>query len=607
MVATNQINEPQDEKVEESVRSGDVSFVVRFLRPYLALYKKALWLLVGVLLIEIAFNFSFPLFTQYLIDEGLQKKNWPIVVWVLGFLGFAVVASTALGIASDYIHTRTATHVTRDLRQALFDHLHRMSIPYLHRTQTGIITSRFSGDIVVTETALVTSVPYFVTPALEVIYSTVLLLILSPALGAIALIGFPFVMWVPRLLATKAFGLAYDKRRTEGTLMGVVQENVLGQPVLKAFGLARRVRDDFKGINSTWFGTAARGNFQAALVERASHSGLYLLHIIVFGIGVYWVFTDAITLGTLVAFEGVFLSMGYAMTDVTQYVPNLAQAVGGVRHMDEFFREKPSVIDKTGATEAPHFSKSIEFDRVCFHYGPDSDFRLEDFSLVVPKGSMLAIVGSSGSGKSSILNLLLRFNDPTAGAIRFDDIDLRDLTQASYRCQLGVVFQENFLFNTTIIENIRLGKTDATMDEIQEAARLAEVEDFILSLPKQWQTQVGEQGSQLSGGQRQRIAIARALVRNPTLLVLDEATSALDVVTEGRLNETLCRIAKSRTVVAVTHRLSSVVGADRIIVMEEGRIAESGVHEELLELHGLYAALWRTQLKADPAAASRFM
>ncbi|MFM7396798.1 MAG: ATP-binding cassette domain-containing protein, partial [Gammaproteobacteria bacterium] len=162
---------------------------------------------------------------------------------------------------------------------------------------------------------------------------------------------------------------------------------------------------------------------------------------------------------------------------------------------------------------------------------------------------------------------------------------------------LGVVFQESFLFNTTIIENIRLGKPDATMDEIQEAARLAEVEDFILSLPKQWQTQVGERGSQLSGGQRQRIAIARALVRNPTLLVLDEATSALDLATEGRLNDPLRRIAKSRTVVAVTHRLASVVGADRIIVMEEGRIAESGAHAELLELHGLYAALWRTQLE----------
>jgi len=403
MVATNETNAIT--KDEQTAHSGDVSFVVGFMRPYLKPYKKALWWLAGILLIEMAFNFSFPLVTQHLIDEGLQKKNWEIVVWVLGFLAFAAVANIALGIASDFLYTRTATHVTRDLRQSLFDHMHRMSMPYFHRTQTGTITSRFSGDIVATETALVTSVPYFVTPALEVIYSTVLLLILSPTLGAIALISSPLVVWLPKLLATKAFKLAYDKRRAEGKLMGVVQENVSAQPVLKAFSLIRRVRDDFKGINTTWFGTASRGNFQAALVERASHSGLYVLHIIVFGIGVYWVFNDTITLGTLVAFEGVFLSMGYAMTDVTQYVPNLAQAVGGVRHMEEFLRERPSVVDKSTAMEAPYFSRLIEFDRVGFGYESESDFRLEDFSLVIPKGSMLGIVGPSGSGKSTILNL----------------------------------------------------------------------------------------------------------------------------------------------------------------------------------------------------------
>lgn len=594
MNASNGIKDTEDE-AESSVHSSDVLFFINFVRPYLAPYKKLLAVLAVVILFESILNFSFPLVTQHLIDEGLQEKNWEIVVWVLSFLVIAAVANIALGIASDYLHTRTATHVTRDLRQALFDHMHRMSMPYFHRTQAGTITSRFSGDIVVTETALVTSIPCFVTPALEVIYSTVLLLILSPTLGAIALVGFPMVMWLPKVFANKAFGLAYDKRRTEGKLIGFVQESVSAQAVLKAFGLVGRVRNEFKGISATWFGAASQGNFQAALVERASYSGLYVLHIIVFGTGVYWVFTDTVTLGTLVAFEGVFLSMGYAMTDVTQYVPNLAQAVGGARHMNDFLNEKPSVIDRSGALEAAQFSRSISFEKVSFAYEGANNFRLENFSLVIPKGSMLGIVGSSGSGKSTILNLLLRFHDPKAGAIRLDDIDLRDVTQTSYRRQLGVVFQENFLFNTTILENIRLGRPEATMAEIQEAARLAEVEEFILSMPKQWQTPVGERGSQISCGQRQRIAIARALVRNPALLVLDEPTSALDATTEKRLNETLLRIAQSHTVVVVTHRLASVVGANHIIVIEGGRIAESGTHHELLERSGLYAALSRAQ------------
>ncbi len=600
-------DELEDEEDEETVESGDISFIVGFMRPYFAPYKKALWILAGILLVETAFNFSFPLVTQHLIDEGLQEKNWDVVVWVLGFLVFAAVANTVLGVFSDLLYTRTATNITRDLRQSLFDHLHRMSMPYFHRTQTGMITSRFSGDIVATETALVTLVPYFLTPALEVVYSTVLLLILSPTLGAIALVGFPLVLWLPKLFATKAFGLAYEKRRTEGRIMGFVQENVSAQPVLKAFGLARRVRDDFKGINSTWFGIASRGNFHAALVERASHSGLYVLHIIVFGIGVYWVFTDTITLGTLVAFEGVFLSMGYALTDVTQYVPNLAQAVGGARHMDEFLSEKPTISDKEGAVDAPAFAKAIEFDNVGFSYGEEDRRPGEPTAAsawrISTSSSRRARCSASWASRARQEHgaeppAALQRSDGGRGEARRGRPARRDAGELSPPARRGVPGE----LPVQHLDHREHPPRQARRHHGRDPRRR----------PAGGGRGLHPVPAPAMGDLRRRARLA-ALGRpapahrdragagaGPALLVLDEATSALDAATEGRLNETLVRIARTRTVVSVTHRLGSVVAADRIILMDSGRIAESGTHDELVALGGLYAALWKTQRNAVP-------
>jgi ATP-binding cassette subfamily B protein len=213
-------------------------------------------------------------------------------------------------------------------------------------------------------------------------------------------------------------------------------------------------------------------------------------------------------------------------------------------------------------------------------------------------------VGASGSGKSTMLNLLLRFYDPSAGTVRFDGVDARDFTQESLRAQMGVVFQENFLFNASIIDNIRLGKPDASYEEVVAAAKAAEVDETIRGFPDGYDTNVGERGAKLSGGQRQRVAIARALVRDPALLILDEATSALDAVTEAKLNETLLRIAKTRTVVSVTHRLGSVEGADEILLLDHGEVVEQGSHDQLMALDGLYAALWRKQRVRQDASAA---
>jgi ATP-binding cassette subfamily B protein len=592
-----------EEEDEEDVSADDLRAIVRFLTPFTSPYKATLALLGVLILIEAGLNFSFPLVTQYLIDEGLIKKEWKALINSLVFMGAAAIAVSVVALLADFVYTRLFTQVTRDIRQHLFDHVQSMSMPFFHTTPTGTVISRFSGDLVALEAGLIGLVPQFVMPFMEVIYATILMFMFDIWLGLIASLIFPLILWWPRIFARKAFVAAYEKRQTEGRLIGAVQENVSAQPVIKAFGLAPRARIDFSAINTTWFGIARRANFASALVERTAQTGLYVIHIAVFALGAYWAYTDRITVGTIIAFEGVFLSMGYALTNVTQYIPTLAQAAGSIHHLNDLLAIKPTMVDQDGATELKPFEREVVFADVAFSY-PGSSFRTEGLNVTVPKGSFLGIVGPSGSGKSTFLNLLMRFYDPSEGKVTVDGVDIRTVTQESLRRQMAVVFQESFLFNTTIAENIRMAYPQATMEEIHEAARQAEVHDFIMSLPAGYDTFVGERGGQLSGGQRQRVAIARALVRNPALLVLDEATSALDAGTEAKLNDTLRKIAETRTVVSVTHRLGSVVTADRIIVLEHGHIVETGTHSQLLAEDGLYASMWSRQQLARRIVAA---
>ena len=371
------------------------------------------------------------------------------------------------------------------------------------------------------------------------------------------------------------------------------------QAVVKAFELERHARDHLARRGRRWSRLAFRFNFASLLVERSASTGVYVLHLLIFGLGAYWVFAGRLSLGRFIAFEGLFLSMGEALTYLTQFVPTLAQAAGSARHIDEIFAQKPDVVDSIDAVDrASRFAQEIVFRSVGFEYG-DGAFRLEHFGLRIPRGSHVALVGASGSGKTTILNLMLRFYDPDTGAILIDGRDLRSVTQASWRAQIGLVFQDSILFHASILENIRLGNPAASRDQIESAARATEIHEFVVSLPGGYATVVGERGSRLSGGQRQRIAIARALVRDPSILILDEATSALDYATEAALLATLRDVTRGRTLIQVTHRLASTIDADRIVLLDGGRIIEEGIHHDLIESGGPYADLLRQSRTTD--------
>jgi ATP-binding cassette subfamily B protein len=451
-----------DDNEEPEMHPRDLWSLVRFLGPFTAAYRKPIVLLALVLLVETIFNFLFPLASQYLIDEGLgEKKDVNVVVGVIIFLAVGSIAITILGVAMDYLNARVFSGVVVDIRQRLFAQVQGLSMPFFTRTPAGELLSRFSGDLVSLEGTLLTMIPWCLVPLLEVIYSVVVMLYLNIWLGLLGCLVFPLVLLGPRIFAAWAFALSYDKRRREAELLGAVQENVTAQAVVKAFGMQPPALSRFHGLNLLWLWVAFRVHFLGALVERSSNSGVYLLHVVCFGLGAYWVFEDRITIGTLVAFEGTFLSMGYALTYVTQYVPSLAQAAGSIHHLNELFAERPQVIDAADALVLPRLERDIVFDDVSFGY-MEGSFQLRELNVRIAKGSLIAFVGASGSGKSTVLNLLLRLYDPSRGAVRVDGRDIRTVTQDSLRKQIGMVFQECFLFNTSILENIRIGQPDAT-------------------------------------------------------------------------------------------------------------------------------------------------
>jgi ATP-binding cassette subfamily B protein len=303
-----------------------------------------------------------------------------------------------------------------------------------------------------------------------------------------------------------------------------------------------------------------------------------------------------LSVGAWVGFNTLLLNVGYAISTLAAVIADLIPATTGLRRIEELLNEPVRVVESPHPVALPRLSRAVEFERVNFGYdGCNAPRILHDVNLRLPARQSVAFVGRSGSGKSTVLNLLMRFYDPDEGSVRIDGHELRQASEVSLRSQMAAVFQETFLFNTTLRENIRMGKVGATDQEVEAAAKAAEIHDLIVSLPQGYDTLAGERGGRLSGGQRQRIALARAIIRDPSILVLDEATSALDPETEVAINKTLKGLARSRTVLSVTHRLAPVADMDQIVVLDKGRVAEMGSHQELLKRQGIYFQLWNQQ------------
>jgi ATP-binding cassette subfamily B protein len=579
--------------------AGALRGVLSFTWPHLGPHRLGIFLVGLGLLVEMAFNVLMPLSLKYLLDEVFEDKDRSELIFILSVLGVAGIVTSVVAIWYEWIDAKVTAAITTDVRRSLFEHIQKLPLSFYERHRRGEILSRFSNDMTTYEEAVIHFANWGALPLLELLAGIALLIFLNTELGLLALLIIPIALIGPRLITPRAVAASYEVKRAQAGELGVVQENIGAQPVVKAFGLVRISQRWFGQRNRVLRGAQARSTFLNTMVERSITIVVLWLHLIVLAIGAYLTFNDVITVGTFVAFEAVFWEITYNLNHLTQYIPVVIDASGAVRHMRDILDEPIRVSDRPDAVECPRISREIGFQGVRFSYGGEGA-QIDGLDLAIPAGTRVAIVGPSGAGKSTLLSLLLRFHDPQQGRVTIDGVDIASVTRDSLRAQMAVVFQDNVLFNTSLRENIRLGALEASDAEVEAAAKKAEIHKFIASLPEGYDTIVGERGETLSGGQRQRIAIARALLRDPAILLLDEATSALDQTTEAAINRTLKKIGRGRSLLFVTHRLTSVADMDEIIVMEAGQVVQRGDHASLMRKRsGLYRKLWNDQMRAS--------
>jgi ATP-binding cassette subfamily B protein len=575
--------------------AGALATVYAFVKPFLKNYKKVLTFVGLGVVVETLFNVIMPLSLKFLIDDALGEEDFQALVKILSVLAAAGIFTSIVAVWYEKWDARLAASVISDVRVRLFEHVQNLPSAYFARTKRGEILSRFSIDLSAFEGSIKSFANSAALPFLELIAGIVLMLFLNWQLAAVALLVFPITLIGPRILTPKAVQANYEQKLNESALLGMVQENIAAQAVVKAFSLQRRTLGWFTMRNKDVRKKMASAMFLSTMVERTVTISVLLLHLVVLAIGAYLATKGQITIGTFVTFESAFWEVSYNIAHIMHFIPVSIQSAAAVSHIQEMLDEPTRGADRPGAPDLPRITNDITFDRVTFQYEGSVTPVLDNLSLKINVGKRIAIVGPSGSGKSTLLNLILRLYVPDEGRVTIDGVDIRRVTRESLRSSMAVVFQENMLFNMSIRENIRLGKEGATDEEVERAARKAEIHRYIMSLPQKYDTSVGERGDTLSGGQRQRIAIARAIVRNPSVLLLDEATSALDQTTEAAINRTLLKVAKNRTMIFSTHRLTSVVEMDEIIVISGGKAIERGSHAKLLALNGMYRKLWDDQ------------
>ena len=566
-------------------------FVVRslgWIRPY---RLQAAIIALGLLL-EGAFTASVPLAFRLLIDRAIVPRDTRLLTMMLATLIVGVVIVAVAGLWRDYLYARLCSRILRDLRIDMLDHLHRLSPNDTGNDDDASIAAHFSTDLAAVEYAIVSAAPWALLPVLDVILGTTLLFALEWRLALIATLVFPLALLGPRFISSRASSASYTRKTVESNVLKDVQENLAARQVVRAFGLERWMRARFTRRVDDLVTVSTRTAFLGALVERSAGIGILFLQVVVLGIGALMAFEGQLTIGTLVSFQSLFMTVSWSLSYVTQYVPNLVLAAGGLQRIDELLSTRPLVTDAVGAQPMPGLVNEIRFEHVVYGFGRWPPI-INGLNLSIRAGERIAIVGPIGSGKSTVLRLLARFDDPAMGRIRVDGRDLRELTMVSLRRQIGVVFQSTLLIDESIRENIRMGKLDATDSEIEAVASLVGLQRLIDLLPHGYDTKVGTRGEQLSGGQRQLVALARAVMSDPAILLLDEPTSALDAESERLVRFAIELVSRGRTVITVTHSLLLAREADRVLVLSEGRLVEEGSHHELVAAGTLYSRLWQ--------------
>jgi ATP-binding cassette subfamily B protein len=590
------VRDEEDEPRPNTRPKRNFRRLVPYFKPY---RRRVLWTIVLMLVVTAA-GLAGPALAQVAIDDGIQKGSVTALIIIVSVFVVIGLIGWIAGYWQSYLSSWVGERVLLDLRRQLFRHMMRLELGHHERTPTGRSVSRLTSDIEAINQLVVEGATSLVINGLSLIGVIIILTVYDWKLAIAAFAIFPILAlatWWFRVRATAAYRLT---RERVASVLTVLQENLSGIRVVQANGRQEEARRRFREANA---------DYRSANMNTITISGLYFPGVeLLAALGtalILWyggsrVLNDDLSVGVMVAFIGYLASFFDPIQQLSQLYNTFQSAMAALEKIFGVLETDPRINDRTEAVDLPDIAGRVRLDHVSFGYG--REYVIRDVSVDIEPGSTVALVGATGAGKSTLAKLIARLYDPDEGVVSIDGIDLRDVREESLRAEMGIVPQEGHLFSGTIADNVRFAHPLASDDDVRRALDAVGALEFVDGLPDGMDTDVQERGARLSAGQRQLICFARALVADPRLIILDEATSSIDIGTERRIEEALDRLLVGRTAVVIAHRLSTIRRADRILVVQDGQIAEQGSHDELMRAGGQYAGLYADWEQAAGAA-----